>query len=68
MEPFIIQINGMMMTVYPDQDGTFVVFMGGFKFARIYPWEDDCGGTWESGDIHNDYCTLIGHAIEEYEL
>jgi hypothetical protein len=68
MDPYEIKIGGVHLTVRPNEDGTYVIFRGETRLAKLSA--DDISGVivWETDDwIDDEYATTIGEAIEEHE-
>ncbi|WP_285011217.1 hypothetical protein [Pedobacter faecalis] len=70
MDPFIIKVNGTVLTVYPQEDGSFNIFWNGEQYANIFA--DIDGDTmepiWSTGDLVSlEEVQAIGEAIERFE-
>ena len=68
MDPYEINLDGRALMVYPQTDGTYMVYDGAIKLARLYPDVQATGDVWESADISQDLANQIGELIEEHEL
>lgn len=67
-DPYEIKIGGAILTVRPEEDGSYKVFRGETELAHLHPEVEDNKTTWETYNwIDDEYAGLIGEAIEEYE-
>jgi len=65
-DPFAIELHGVKLTVYPQEDGIYKVFKGSNKFAVLHPIVHELGISWETkGWIDQSYVNEIGKLIEQ---
>lgn len=70
MEPFEINVNGTILTVYPQEDGTFKIAWNGKYVATIFADVNinTAEPVWSTGDLLPlDQVQAIGEAIERYD-
>lgn len=69
MDSFEINISGGILTVQPNEDGTYTIFNDVNKIANLYPDVTVEGVTWGTADlISNAYVREIGRLIESHEM
>ena len=69
MEPYEINLVGEILTVQPEEDGTYLILRKSNQIARLYPDVTVDGVQWETGDLLDpDYVKQIGELIEEHEM
>ncbi|RZJ64177.1 MAG: hypothetical protein EOO47_27190 [Flavobacterium sp.] len=70
MEGYEIELAGDVLTVKPQEDGSFEVFNGNSRLGNLTPKiKDDLTNEWLSSDlIGYDYAQQIGELIFEREL
>jgi len=68
MEPFEINLDGKTLEVHPQTDGTYLIFEGEQRLARLYPDVQLNGTIWETADVLQEYANQIGELIEEHEM
>lgn len=68
MDPYEINLDGKLLEVHPQTDGTYLIFEGERRLARLYPDVQITGIFWESADITQEYTNQIGKLIEEHDI
>jgi hypothetical protein len=70
MEEYEIELAGDLLTIKPQEDGSFEVFNGNNRLGNLTPKiKDDLTNEWLSSDlIGYDYAQQIGELIFEREL
>ena len=64
MEPFDVKIIDEILTVHPQEDGSYQVFRGDTPLATLTPHVNESGVTWETDDlIASEYIQQIGEMI-----
>jgi hypothetical protein len=63
--PFEVKIIDEILTVHPQEDGSYQVFRGDTPLATFTSHLSESGVTWETDDfIASDYVQQIGEMIE----
>jgi len=69
MEPFDINLDGKILTVTLNEDGSYQVHDSGVLLGTLMPELTDLGVQWTTLDlIAPDYVKQIGELIEEHSL
>ena len=67
-DTYAVSLHGIVLTVYPLEDGTYKVYKQSRKIAHLFAALEDDQIVWDSDDwIDADYITEMGKKIEEYE-
>ncbi|TKC03464.1 hypothetical protein [Pedobacter cryotolerans] len=70
MEPFEIELTGVLFTVQPQENGNFKIFDGANYLGEIEPIiNDDTSVKWVTADLMGaDFANQLGELIEEKEM
>lgn len=69
MEPFEINLDGKILMVTLNEDGSYLVHDSGSLLGTLIPEVNDLGVQWTNRDtIAPDYAKQIGELIEEHSL
>lgn len=67
MEIFTIQVNGILLTVFIQFNGSYSVFTNQYKLCDLKLKYDHNGIWWKTEDlITSEYANDIGKAIEKH--
>lgn len=70
MEPFEIELLGVLYTVQPQETGRFKIYEGANYLGEIEPIiNDDTSTAWVTADLMGaDFAGQLGELIEEREM
>lgn len=69
MEPFDINLDGKILTVTLNEDGSYLIHDSGAFLGTLVPEVNELGVQWTTPDtIAPDYAKQIGELIEEHSL
>ncbi|MBB2148789.1 basic helix-loop-helix domain-containing protein [Pedobacter gandavensis] len=69
MEPFEINLDGKLLNVILNEDGSYLIHDSNAKLGTLIPEVNDLGVQWTTLDqLTPDYVRQIGELIEEHDL